>query len=241
MECLNRTEIIAYIINENLPQEEEHRIGRHLKECDVCQNKYIYLKKQINQIIFENERECDMYRRQLLQYDGGERSNHAGLNHIEECESCRALFDIITSIPEFDDIVNLNVTVPQNLTHSIERLLKQKRSEHFENPKNGLIEFLKDKKADVFEKIVLFLTPAPQPAFLGTRRSAGEQVNFNGKKVVLATGRANADVRIYSMKNIELENKKTNQEGIVVLENFLPGKYKIQVDGFKIEELNYLP
>jgi hypothetical protein len=227
-------------MNDYLPLDAEHRIGQHLKECDVCQNIYIFLKKQLNQMKVENERECDMYRRQLLQHDAGENSNLAELNHIEECESCRALHDIITGVPEFDDIVNLNVIVPQNLTHSIESLLSQKRAEHFENPKNGLIEFLKDKKADLFEKVVLFLTPAPHPAFLGTRRSTGEQVNFNGKTVVLATGRANADVRIYSMKNIELENKKTNQEGIVVLENFLPGKYKIYVEGFNIEKLNYI-
>lgn len=241
MDCLNRTDIIAYIMNDYLPHDAEHHIGQHLKECDVCQNTYIFLKNQLNQLKVENERECDMYRRQLLQHDAGENSNLAELNHIEECESCRALHDIITRVPEFDDIVNLNVIVPQNLTHSIESLLSQKRTEHFENPKNGLLAFLKDKKADVFEKIILFLTPAPQPAFLGSRRSGGEQVNFNGKTVVLATGKPNADVKIYSMKNIELEHKTTNQEGIVVLENFLPGNYKIQVQGFKIEELNYMP
>ncbi len=240
MQCLNRMEIIAYIMNKYLPLETEHRIGQHLKECDVCQNNYILLKQQINHIIVENERECDMYRRQLLQHDEGECNIQADLNHIEECESCRALHDIITGFPEFADIVNLNVNIPENLTHSIESLLSRKRAEHFENPKNGLNEFLKDKKADLFEKIVLFLTPAPQPAFLGGKSSDSEQVSFNGKTVVLATGKPNANVRVYSMKNVELENKKTNQEGIVVVDNFLPGKYKIQVDGFKIENLNYI-
>ncbi|MBD3291062.1 hypothetical protein GF337_19800 [candidate division KSB1 bacterium] len=160
--------------------------------------------------------------------------------HIEECYACRALNDIVKDTPEFEEIMALNIPVPATLKNTIDSLLSHRQAAHPENSALKLKDFFKDKKEHLFDKISLFLTPAPQPAFLGKRLSGVKEVELTGKSVVISTGKAHAAVKIYSIKDIELQSKKTDGEGIVVFENFLPGKYKIYMEGFKIEKLNYI-
>lgn len=238
MECPEKTDLISFIMEKYLSYDEAVQIKQHLRECDICRTNYAELKGKIDRMMLENKQECEMYRARLMQFHL-ESGKIPDSKHIEECDACRALNDIVEDNPEFEKIVNLDFPVPESLTNTIDSLLSRKGTAYQENPAYKLKEFFKEKEEHLFEKVVLFLTPAPQPAFLGKRSSGVKNVEFTGKSIVIATGKAHATVKIYSIKNTELESKKTDEEGIVVFENFLPGKYKILVENHKISQLNY--
>jgi hypothetical protein len=96
---------------------------------------------------------------------------------------------------------------------------------------------LSEKVGELLERIVLILTPTPEPVFLGETIKGEARVKITGDAISIQVGAPGRMVRIFSSDGKELEALTSDENGLVRFQDYEPDEYLIKVEGFKIQEV----
>jgi hypothetical protein len=218
-------QILLYLTRYGLTKEKREGIDNHLLTCAECntrKDKYFQLLADMQR---ENKIECTQTENMLVDYRL-ERLSEAQIQkieaHLETCDSCKFIserlnFGVLSDVKE-----KSRTSISDQIQNELERLLHQVKSK--------LVTFA-----------ILIIQPLePAPAFLGRPTRGLKQVTHNGGSLVLNIGGADHNVHLYSMNAMKLDSRKSDEFGIVTFDDFLPGDYQIQVDGYRIDNIEYM-
>lgn len=243
MSCLEKTDLIFYILNNFQLATQHQETEQHLKTCPDCRHRINELKLEIEKMQYANSEACEMVQNSLLDYTEDRLPEPASLNikaHIDECEKCDYVYRLIEQKNSFEDVQAFDIPVPQRLTDNIKRILIKSTSDLKPIDYGKIASSISSKAHDVIEKFVLTLHPSPKLAFLGGEIHGEAVVEFKGHDVSIDIKSSGQAVKIFSLDKNELACELSNEKGVVTFKDFLPGKYKIMVEGFAIEDVQVI-
>jgi len=218
-------QILLYLTRYGLTKEKREEIDNHLLTCAECNTRKEKYSQLLAAMQRENKIECSQIENMLVDYRL-DRLREAQVQkieaHLETCDSCKFISE------------RLNLGVLSDVREKSPTSL----SDQIQNELEKLFHQLKSKLVTFAILIIQPLEPAP--AFLGRPTRGLKQLTHNGGSLVLNIGTAYQNVHLYSMTAMKLDSRKSDEFGIVTFDDFLPGDYQIQVDGYRIDNVEYM-
>jgi len=242
MECPTKNDLLLYLVNEFQAPQEKNELRAHLDACRNCQEQVLALKNALNDVEQDNTHECDIVMANLSDYLDGKVKTVTGIvlkDHLEDCAACRALQERLTPEPSYEDVMALDCSVPAALEQKIEKILAANQAH---SPLLDIVESLAGKVDALVDRIVLVLTPASAPVFLGNRPAGTAQIQTTcTRDLKVDVGAPGRKAKIFSEDDVELDRQISDQNGIVVFKDFVPATYKLLVEGFEIKDVTLWP
>lgn len=218
-------QILLYLTRYGLTKEKREEIDNHLETCDECnakKDKYFHLLAEMQN---ENKMACTQIENNLVDYrleKLDEAQNQKIEDHLKTCDSCNFIYNRLNYNKLYDIQKSSPISFSEQIFNELEHYLQQIKSK--------LVTFAN-----------LMIQPLePAPAFLGRPTRGLKKITHHGRSIVLNIGEADHNVHLYSMKTIKLDTRKSDEFGIVTFDDFLPGDYQIQVDGYHINNIEYV-
>lgn len=217
-------QILLYLTRYGLTKEKREEIINHLSTCVECNTKKENYSQKLAEMQQENKNECTQIEEKLADFRLGQlekSQSHKIEAHLKTCDSCNFVYNQLDcrALADFKE----------NPMPAFAGQLQQKLEEY-------LLQF----KAKLMTFASLILSPLePAPAFLGRPTRGLKEISHKGGRLIVDVGKANQNVHLYSMKKLKLGTQKSDEFGIVEFNDFLPGEYQIQVDGYHIENIDY--
>lgn len=221
---LTKTEIILYATQFGLTESQRQDVEKHLLLCEECTEMHQQCANEIKKMVKENELECQSIEDDMADYLLDDISPKRKLEieqHLEKCDSCRFT---LNSLKNFS-LEPAEAHIPGKISIS-----------------NKLKRYLAELK-DAFGTIAnLTINPLPTaPVFLGKHTQPGlERISHNGGDICLNIQKPFQNVSLFSSEQMELKTLKSDEFGIVVFEDFLPGDYQVGIDGFEVKNVKYM-
>jgi hypothetical protein len=242
MECPTQEDLLLHLVNDFEEQAEGGEIHEHLDACANCREKVSALERWLEALRQEGKRECDATLAGLADSLDGKTAALAEIDlpeHLGECEFCRALRRKLAEEFSYDEVLALDYPVPESLEQKIKSLLAANQDN---SPIVDAVESLINKVDDLVDRIVLVLTPAPAPAFLGNPLWGTAQIETTEMRdLKVDISEPERLVKIFSADDIELGRQISDQNGVVVFKDFVPATYKLLVEGFEIKDVTVWP
>lgn len=220
---VNDYECILYLTRFGLSEEKRQELQQHFLLCDECHQKIEYYTGLIAKSNLENETECRQIENELVDYkmDEIDKSRKEKIDrHLGECEKCRYLFDRLNLYEsEAEDSVEI----------------KTRRT----SKKEELLSHIKAFRDKIGSLISITLEPLqPAPAFLGKDKTEiSHKIKHTGGDILVHLNKAGQKATLLSNDNRELDRRKSDEVGMVIFDDFLPGEYQIKVPGAQISKL----
>lgn len=218
-------QILLYLTRYGLTKEKREEINNHLLTCVECNTKKEKYSRLLTDMQQENETECTQIENQLVDFRLGKLKESQIQQieaHLKTCDSCHFIYNRL-NFPILTD-------VKENSTPSFSEQLQKELEKYLHQLKSTLMTFAS-----------LILYPLePAPTFLGRPTRGLKEITHQGGNLVLNIGKTDHHVHLYSTNAMKLDTQKSDEFGIVTFNDFLPGKYQIQVDGYHIENIEYV-
>lgn len=241
MKCRQREELLLYLTNAFHTVEEKSELEAHLQACPDCRDQAVALKHEYDAMRRENKRECDAVMLNLPAYlDGKTITTDVDMKeHLNECQACQMLQRALKKKLVYEQVLAFDYAPPQSLEQKINDLLAANQEN---SPLAALVDSLTNKVDELIDRIVLVLRPMPAPVFLGGAAFDAVPIETTSTRdLKVDVGAPGRTVKIFSADDVELDSQISTPDGIVVFKDFVPAKYKLQVEGFEINDLTLWP
>ena len=153
---------------------------------------------------------------------------------LAEHPDCERIYRRLQNELTLEEAARLDYPVSEQLKHRFDYLLGDDLEA---SSQISMRPSLSEKVGELLERIVLILTPMPEPAFLGETIKGEARLKITGNAVSIEAGAPGRMVRIFSRDGEELEALASDENGLVRLRDYEPDVYLIKVEGFKIQEV----
>ncbi len=218
-------QILLYLTRYGLTKEKREEIDNHLLTCVECNTKKEKFANLLAEMQQENKTECAEIENKLVDFLLGRLKGPQKQKieaHLKTCDSCNFLYNRLDHRILTDVSTNSVPSYAEQLYKKLENYLHQ----------------LKSTLMTVASLIIYPLEPAP--AFLGRQTRGLKEIHHDGGNLAINVGEADLNVHLYSTTAMKLETQKSDEFGTAIFDDFLPGEYLIQVDGYHIENIKYM-
>jgi hypothetical protein len=237
MDQLAREDLILYLTGAYVTTPEKAEIEQKLKQSLQLVLVLEKLRQQIDRFRQENQKERELILAHLEDYLDGKITVVHGVDFpkfFAEHPDCKRIYGMLQQELTLEEAAKLDYPVSEQLAHKFDYLLAddlQASSQISTRPA------LSEKVVELIERIVLILTPMPEPAFLGETIKGEARVEITGNAFAIEVGAPGRMVRILSPDGKELEALTSDENGLVRFQDYEPDEYLIKVEGFKIQEV----
>lgn len=235
MKCPTKDELVFSIINGSQVEEDNSRIRSHLRECKKCRAAHAMLEMEIKQMTRENVAECDQVRSLLVDFQDGlldEKGRQKVQEHLSQCDGCNFLHQLLRRPISLEEAEKINYPVPERLHQAVKALVSEAAPS--DAVKMGWRELLKPIY-EAMDKIIVILSPAPQPVFLGDHLQGAQSITISRRDMAIYVGRPGLAVKLFSNDGQELASDVSNEAGMVIFKDFFADTYKLIVQGYEIK------
>lgn len=222
---ITENELLLYVTEYGLTEQKRQSVEKHINFCNSCQERLVENRSKINSFATENQLECDQVEADLVEYKLGELDKNREeeiKSHLAECENCRYLLSHLQppTLPILDGTVS-------------------KRFPGF--PKDEILSLIYQIKSSIGTFISLTIQPLePTPVFLGEfHKNGAKKILHSGGDIILNINKKGKKVSLFSLHDLELDSQNSDEYGVAIFLDFLPGEYQIQVEDAEIKELQY--
>jgi hypothetical protein len=237
MDQLAREDLILYLTGVYLTAPEKAEIEQKLKQSPQLLPEIEKLRQQIDQFLQENNKERELVLAHLEDYLEGRITALHGVDFqqlLAEHPDCERIYRRLQKELTLEETARLDYPVSEQLEHRFDYLLVDDLEA---SSPIGTRPALSEKVEELIERIMLILTPMPEPAFLGETIKGEARVEITGDAVSIEVGAPGRMVRILSRDGKELEALASDENGLVRFRDYEPDEYLIKVEGFKIQEV----
>jgi hypothetical protein len=221
---LTKSEIILYSTQFGLTDVQRQNAEKHLLLCEACSASQRQFADKIQRMVAENELECQAFENDMADFLLGELSlarNQAIQKHLEDCPRCRFVFHFVKKF--------LPADAADPAVGGVSMIKKISR-------------YLAELKSTLGTIVNLSIIPLSEaPAFLGKHTPSGlTRISHTGGDICLNIPKPFKNISLLTPDFLELKTLKTDEFGIVVFKDYLPGEYQIGVEGFEVSDVKYL-
>lgn len=234
MDQLANEDLILYLTDAYLTAQEKVEIEQKLKQSPQLLPELEKLRQQIDRFRQENEKERELILAHIEDYLDGRITAVHGVDFQEllaEHPDGERIYRRLQKELTLEEAARLDYPVSAQLEHKFDYLLVDDLEA---SSPIGTRSSLSEKVEELIERIVLILTPMPEPAFLGETIKGEARVEITGDAVSIEVGAPGRLVRVFSRDGQELEALTSDENGIVRFQDCEPDEYLLKVDGFKI-------
>ena len=217
--------ILLYLTQYGLTEQKRQNLENHFVHCEKCNERIEHFSKLLAKITAENRIECEQIENDLIAYQFNELDQTRRKEveqHLRECENCQYIVSRLKGFPG-----GLKNNCPQDqLSTAV---------------KSTVLEYIQNLKSKIGTVVTLITEPlTPAPAYLGKNNSRSvRKIKHAGGNIVLNVGEYGLKTSLLSLENIELDVQITDECGLAIFQDFLPGEYQIYMKGIKISNMKY--
>ncbi|MBN2093122.1 zf-HC2 domain-containing protein, partial [candidate division KSB1 bacterium] len=218
-------QILLYLTQYGLTEQKRQEFESHLIHCEDCNARIEHFSGLLSKVTTENRLECEQIEDDLIDYNFGDldtsRMEQIKL-HLDECESCRYLAS------------RLKIAMAEtNENHSRKSLSLPHKYQIMEN-----VRIIKSKIGTIINLLISPLEPAP--AFMGKNETRNlKRIQHSGGDLILNLNDYGMKASLLTLNNVELDFQISDECGLAIFSDFLPGMYHILIEGVQIKKLEY--
>lgn len=248
MQHIEKSELILIASGRNSIVDQIIAKQQHLKNCQFCRKQLAEIKKQLEIIKAENEQICEtivQHLFQLLDNSHPPELPEEIRQHLEICDDCRALFSLHQHLL-LDENDDTDINIPEEqleiLTQRLYSAIQKPRSlSQLEQlvPSSAILSFSFKSLINKIRTIHVETEPALLFSPVRGEILPGKQVFCHkGGKIRFRTSHNNKKFVLYAIFNEKFYEKMTDANGEVVFDNLAKDDYRIEIDGYKIKNIN---
>jgi hypothetical protein len=225
-------ELILYTVKASLGSVRCKEIAHHLEQCAACTTRYTNIKKRKDDILNQNQAECQVFLEKIQDYIEGKLKNGETeriKQHIVICKRCRSAFEWLSEMPSWDKIDTAAYTVPQHSRRKIESAVMNALSREA-TPK-------RKRSKSIPDLYLIFQPLRPDFAFRGDPDDELQVIEHPGGDLCLRTGLKNRIVQLTSIFEEFILKEKTDKSGIVTFKDLEEGDYVVNVKGYELIDI----
>jgi len=239
MKHLTRQELLLYVRNIGLTKREKENVREHLQNCSQCQHELAGLKLKLKQIKQKNSMQCDYFLQKLpafLDKDLNDKEYAAIENHLQECETCGALFSLLTEIPNREILPGeIPAAVSERIENQVLFALNRDRTKNATKKVGS--KMVEEIDTFIQEVILSFRSVQQDFAFRGDDKKELKIIEHAGGNLLIETGIKNATLELTSIFEEFTVKAKTDKDGVVIFKNLAKGDYIVHINGYFLEDI----
>jgi hypothetical protein len=185
---------------------------------------------------------CNYFQNQLNPYCEGQLNSNkttALEQHLRECDHCQSLFQILTTLPDWETVAENSPPMPPNVQARIENSVLTALTNALARPESqSSLRTLKENLNQAIHRINLIFRPfQPNFAYRSEFPEEIQVIEHPGGELILETSLINVTIELTSIFEEFIRRNQTDESGQAHFKDLSKGDYLVHVEGYHLIEV----